>query len=77
MDLNHLKLRYTEPCNFLTKRALVNQPSTLVVAKDSSILHYLNLSMYLPTIIIAIIKYTPNMTVPHKWTQIWRLALPN
>ena len=25
---NHSKLRYTDPCNFLTKRALVSQQST-------------------------------------------------
>ena len=31
----HLKPRYTEPCNFLTKRAWVSQQCTLVVAKDS------------------------------------------
>ena len=31
----HLKLRYTDPCNFLTKRALMIQRSKLVVAKDS------------------------------------------
>ena len=34
IDFNHLKLRYIEPCNFLTKRALVNQQSMLVAAKD-------------------------------------------
>ena len=44
-----------EPCNFLTKRALVSQPSTIVVAKDPNISHYLNLSIYLPTSILAII----------------------
>ena len=55
---NHLKSRYTEPCNFLTKRALVSQPSTLVFAKDSNISHYLNLSMYLTTIILAITHST-------------------
>ena len=42
-----------------------------------NILHYLNLSMFLRTIILAIIWYTPNMIVPHKWTQIWWLGLPN
>ena len=36
---------YTDPCNFLTKRALVSQQSTLVVAKDSNISHYLILSI--------------------------------
>ena len=30
-DFNHLKFRYTNPCNFLTKRALVSQSSTAVV----------------------------------------------
>ena len=73
----HLKLRYTNPCNFLTKRALVSQPSTLMVAKDSKISHYLNLSIHLPTIILPIILNTPNMIVPHKWTQIWWLSWPN
>ena len=42
---NHVKLRYTDPCNLLTKRALLSQPSILVIAKDSNISHYLNLSM--------------------------------
>ena len=51
----HEKLRYTEPGNFLIKRALVSQPSTLVVARDSNISHYLNLSTYLPTSVLAII----------------------
>ena len=55
MNFNHVKLRYIEPCNFLTKRALMSQPSTLMVAKDPDISHYLNLSIYLPTIILAII----------------------
>ena len=55
IDFNHVKLRYIEPCNFVTKRALVSQQSTLVVAKDPSTSHYLNLSIYLPTIILAII----------------------
>ena len=30
-NFNHLQLRNTDPCNFLTKRALVSQPSTLVL----------------------------------------------
>ena len=51
----HLKLRYTDPCNFLTKRTLVSQPSTHMFAKDSNILHYLNLPIHLPSIILAII----------------------
>ena len=55
INFNHIKLRYIEPCNFLTKRALVSQQSTLVVAKDPNISHYLNLPIYLPTIILAII----------------------
>ena len=52
---NHLKPRYTEPCNFLTKRARVSQQCTLVVAKDSNISHYLNSWAYLVMIILAII----------------------
>ena len=52
---NRVKLRYIETCNFLTKRALVSQQITIVVAKDTYILHYLNLSIYLPTIVFAII----------------------
>ena len=55
INFNHVKVRYIEPCNFLTKRAFVRQQSTLVVAKDPDILHYLNLLIYLPTIIFAII----------------------
>ena len=55
INFKHVKLRYIEPCNFLTKNALVSQQSTLVVAKDSSISHYLNLSIHLLTIILAII----------------------
>ena len=51
---NHLKPRYTEPCNFLTKRAWVSQQCTLVVAKDSNIPHYLNSWAYL-VMILAII----------------------
>ena len=39
---NHLKPRYTAPCNFLTKRAWVSQQCTLVVAKACNISHYLN-----------------------------------
>ena len=52
---NHVKLGYIEPCNLLTKRALVSQQCTLVVAKDPNISHYLNLSIYLQTITLAII----------------------
>ena len=52
---NHLKPRYIEPCNFLTKRAWVSQQYTLVVAKDSNISHYLNSWAYLVMIILAII----------------------
>ena len=52
---NHLKPRYPEPCNFLTKRAWVSQQCTLVVAKDSNISHYLNSLAYLVMIILAII----------------------
>ena len=55
IDFNHVKLRYMELCNFLTRRALVSQPSTIVVAKYPNISHYMNLSIYLPTIILAII----------------------
>ena len=77
INFNQVKLRYIEPCNFLTKRSLVSQPSMLVVAKDPNISQYLNLSIYLPTIIHPITKYTPNMTAPHKWAQICRLASPN
>ena len=54
INFNHVKLRYIEPCNFLTKRAFVRQQSTLAVAKDPNILHYLNLLIYLPAIILAI-----------------------
>ena len=55
IDFNHVKLGYIDSYNFLTKRALVSQQSTLVVAKDPNISHNLNLSIYLATIIIAII----------------------
>ena len=34
INFNHIKRRYIEPCNFLTKRALVSQQSTLMVAED-------------------------------------------
>ena len=54
-NFNHWKLRYTDPCNFLTKRELVSQQCTLVVAKDSNISHYLNLSINTPTIILLVI----------------------
>ena len=52
---NRLKPIYTEPCNFLTKRAWVSQQCTLVVAKDANISHYLNSWAYLVSIIFAII----------------------
>ena len=55
INFNRVKLRYIEPCNFLTKRALVSQQSTLVVAKDPNISHYLNLSIYLQSITLAMI----------------------
>ena len=55
INFNHVKLRYIEPCNFLTKRALMSQQSTLAVAKDPKISYYLNLLKYLPTSILAII----------------------
>ena len=75
-NVNHLKLRYTDPCNFFTKCALVIQPNTLVVAKDSNISHHFNVSINSPTVIFPIIQYTPNLIVPHKWTQMWWLVLP-
>ena len=52
---NHLKPRYAESCNFLTKRAWVSQQCTLMVAKDYNISHYLNSWAYLVMIILAII----------------------
>ena len=55
INFNHVKLKYIEPCNFLTKRAFVRQQSTLVVAKDPNILHYLNSLIYLSTSILPII----------------------
>ena len=54
-NFNQLKMWYTDPCNFLTKRALVSQPSTLAVAKETDISHYLNLSINSPTIVLPII----------------------
>ena len=54
-NFKHLTMRNTDPCNFLTKLALVSKPSTVVVAKDSSISYYLNLSIPLHTIVILII----------------------
>ena len=41
-NFQHLSMRNTDPHNFLTKRALVSQPSTVVVAKESIISYYLN-----------------------------------
>ena len=55
INFNHVKVRYIELCNFLNKRALVSQPRTIVDAKDPNISHYLNLSIYLPTIFLSII----------------------
>ena len=55
INFNHIKLIYIQLCNFLKKRILVSQPSTLTVAKDFDISYYLNLSNYLPTIILAIL----------------------
>ena len=54
-NCNHLNLRNTHPCNFLTKRALMSQPSTLMVAKESNISHCFNLTFFLPMIILPII----------------------
>ena len=54
-NFNHLKLRFSGPCNFLTKRTLVSQPSTLVIAKDANILHYFDLAINLATIVPPII----------------------
>ena len=65
----------TDRYNFLNKLTLVSQQHMFLVAKDSNILHKLNFSIYSPTIFLAIIWYTPSMIVPHKWTQIWCLAL--
>ena len=48
-------MSYTNPSNFLTKHALVSQPSKVAVAKDSNILNYLNLSIHFSMIILAII----------------------
>ena len=39
---NHLKPRYTEVCNFLTKRAWVSQQCTLVVAKDFAFFEFIS-----------------------------------
>ena len=36
-NFDHKKSSYSNSFNLLTKRALVSQPSTLVVAKDSNI----------------------------------------
>ena len=74
---NHLKLKYTDPWNFLTTRTLASQPCALVDAKGSNISHYLNSSIYLSTIILAIVLCIPNMIVPYTWTSIWWLSLPN
>ena len=46
INFDHVKLRYIGQCHFFTNRALVSQQSTLVVAKDPNISHYLNLSIY-------------------------------
>ena len=50
----HLKLWYTDS-NFLTKRALVSRPSTLVVTKDSNVSHFFYLSTNSPIVILPII----------------------
>ena len=65
-NFKYSKLTNTNPCNFLNKRALMSQPSTL-----SNISLYWNLSINSTTIMLHITKYTPNMIVPRKWTQIW------
>ena len=54
-NFNHLKLRYTDPYNCLTKGTLVSQPCTLVLATDFNISQYLHLSIHSPTIIVPII----------------------
>ena len=54
-NLYHWKPSYTDPCNFLTKRALMSRPCTAAVAKDSNILHYLNQfeSIHFPTLLLC------------------------
>ena len=51
----HQKMGYTDPCHFLIKRALVSPQSTLVVATYYSISHDMTLSIYSPTISVAMI----------------------
>ena len=70
----HLRLRCTDPYNFITKRALISQQ---IVPNDSKISHYLNLSIYTSAVILDIIYYTTDVIVLHKWTKIWWLASPN
>ena len=65
-NFNHLKLRYINPCKFLTKAGLVSQPNRFVVIKESNNSHYLNLSIHSPTIILPIIQCTANMTIFYK-----------
>ena len=74
---NHLKTIYIPNCAIFSPNVHVCQQCTLVVVKDSNISHYLNAWAYLVMIILAIIWCTPNMTVPHKWTQICWLVSPN
>ena len=54
----------------IMKYALVNQQTCLWLLRILNTSHYLNLSIYSPT-------YISCMNVPHKWTQIWCIALPN
>ena len=57
-NFNRLKVRYIDSCNFLYKRVLVIQPSTLVVTKDSDISNYLHLSIHSSTIILLYNKHS-------------------
>ena len=52
-EFQSLKIRYTDPRAQFSPH--IGQQSTVVVAKDSDILHYFNLSIYSLQITIAII----------------------
>ena len=52
-NFNCEKLINTDPCHFLTKRVLVSNKAHSQLPKSLDILHYLNSSIYSPTIVLT------------------------
>ena len=76
-NFNNSKLRYTDTYNFSPYVHWWANKTRWGLLRTFKFSPYLNLSIPLPTNIFPIIKYTSNMIVPHKWTQMLWSALPN